>query len=250
MPCTITYDVIWTPPQGWPAGTVNIEAAIMADQDKTFMVEKGFSISTATMIAETSISETLTSDPNGIAAIQLNLDRIKDAGDGTLTKNITSISAKYLLPADGIEITGVLGIGGNAVWDEESGNFTVVFDTAIQPDNTPVAYILVRNDASALETRSVGVACLSIEDDQGQNIPEETQNSISFMRGNTDGSIEVDIGDASWIAQFRVGKRNLDQIRPVNAASVSHDTGGDVVDIGDASWVAQYRVGKLNEYYK
>jgi len=82
------------------------------------------------------------------------------------------------------------------------------------------------------------------------NVLEEQPNSITFKRGDTDNSGIVDIGDASWIAQYVVGMRTLDEINALNAASVSHGDGdGDWIDIGDASWIAQCVVGMRDAYF-
>ena len=72
-----------------------------------------------------------------------------------------------------------------------------------------------------------------------------------FRRGDVNGDGSVNIIDAMFGAQYLVGLRPIEQIRPLNLASVKHDgENGDVMNIIDCMFIAQYCVEIRNCYYE
>ena len=52
-------------------------------------------------------------------------------------------------------------------------------------------------------------------------------------------------------AQYLVGLRPIEDIRPLNMAGVRHDgSGGDVMTMLDCIYIAQYAVGMRDSYFE
>ena len=80
----------------------------------------------------------------------------------------------------------------------------------------------------------------------GMNVPAESVQTFTFLRGDTTGNGVVDINDAMFIAQNITDPTNrpLSDIDIVNAASVMYDgTFGDIINITDAMFIAQKVTG-------
>ena len=87
--------------------------------------------------------------------------------------------------------------------------------------------------------------------DAGVNvIPQEATQLLTFQRGDIDCKGEVNIIDAMFGAQYLVGLRPVEDIRPLNMASVRHDNGGDIKNIIDCMYIAQYVVGLRDCYFE
>ncbi|MBI4334394.1 MAG: hypothetical protein HY673_24330 [Chloroflexi bacterium] len=59
----------------------------------------------------------------------------------------------------------------------------------------------------------------------------------------------MDSNDALFIAQFRVGTRDLSTMNAENAASPQHNSPWDIIDIADALFINQMQVGMRNEFF-
>ncbi|MBI4331043.1 MAG: S8 family serine peptidase [Chloroflexi bacterium] len=60
---------------------------------------------------------------------------------------------------------------------------------------------------------------------------------------------DVDMNDAMFIAQYRVGIRPLSDLNAVNAASPQHNEPYDKIDMNDALFISQYRVNLRDEFF-
>ena len=88
-----------------------------------------------------------------------------------------------------------------------------------------------------------------IADTDGNTISEHGPLGLALQRGDVNGNGVVDIIDAMFGAQYLVGMRTVDEIGPLDMASVRHDDGGDRMDIIDCMYIAQYVVGLRDCYY-
>ncbi|MFC2035265.1 beta strand repeat-containing protein [Chloroflexota bacterium] len=247
---------------GGDSTSINITITSLFDKNNVTIIatSANASVTIITPVAETSLTEGLSSNVADVVVVKVNIDRIKDPSDNS-TANITGGIGSYTAtissaPGGGIEILDVHGMlpSDNLTFDNVTGIFTVT--TVVSPfqaDTTTVAEIVVRLIGSTATSHDLTVTFNSIgaAGEPGLNVPEEQPNSMAFRRGDTDGSGTIDIGDASWIAQNVVFIRTLAQMNAINAASVSHgDEDGDKIDIGDASWVAQYVVFIRDAYFE
>jgi hypothetical protein len=204
----------------------------------------------ASLAAETSISEAM--DTDGVVVIRVNIDRIKDPATGEtaiIPGGIASFTASVTTgPAGGVEVLGVRGVSpfDSPGYDPVTGILSAVSSSPQQPKNTTVAMLVVRLTGDALTSCNLTVSFQEIiaSDPPNMNVPGEAPDSLTFQRGDANGDGAVNIFDAMYIAQYVVGNRTLDQLRPVNSASVNFGgTGGDMLNIFDAMYVAQYVVG-------
>jgi len=242
--------------------SINVTITSLYDKDNTTIpaIPVNANVEIIDLIAETSLNQTLSSNTTDVVVVNVNIDRTKDPVDDS-TANITGGIGSYSATASGIPGNSIqfLTVFGVSPFDGPTFNATTgVFGVTsvgspIQASNTTIAEVVAILTGNT--TTSVNLT-ISFQDiiaagNPSLNIPEEHSNSLIFLRGDTDGNGDVDIGDASWIAQYVVGMRTLSQLNALNAASVSHDgASGDIIDIGDSSWIAQYVVGMRNGYFE
>jgi len=212
------------------------------------------------LVAETSLAQGLSSNITDVIVVNVNIKRTKDSFTDK-TAPIPGGISSYAATANGTpgSVIECLTVNGVSPFNEPSFNATTgVFSvdnvtSPIQAANTTVAEVVVILTGNTTTSVNLTIFFQDIiaAGNPGLNVPEESAQTLIFLRGDTDGSGMVDIGDASWIAQYVVGMRTLAQINALNAASVSHDgASGDIIDIGDSSWIAQYVVGMRNGYFE
>jgi hypothetical protein len=112
-----------------------------------------------------------------------------------------------------------------------------------QPNNTPIAKLVVKLTGDCLTTCTLGVAFQQIiaASNPALNVPEQSPNSMSFLRGDASGDGHVNIADAMFIAQYTVSLRTLGDLNGINAAGVNA-ANPDIINIVDAMFIAQYTV--------
>ena len=82
-------------------------------------------------------------------------------------------------------------------------------------------------------------------------MPQDEPQVLTFQRGDINRDGQVNIIDAMFGAQYLVGIRTIEQINPLNMASVHYDgEDGDVMDIVDCMYIAQYVVGLRDCYFE
>ncbi|MFC2022586.1 hypothetical protein ACFLTL_00270 [Chloroflexota bacterium] len=212
-------------------------------------------VSVFPLVAETSL--VMEEDTDDTMVVTVYIERIKDiTSDLTepIPGDIGSYSATATTPPE-IEILGVRGVTpyDSPTFNPGTGVFSASSVSPEQPTHSPVAKLVLRLNGSCLAASLLQVAFQEIisATDPGINVPEESPNSLSFLRGDArDSDGVVNIVDAMFIAQYTVGLRTLGEINGVNAACVRHDTPGDKTNIVDAMFIAQYTVGLRDENFE
>ncbi|GEM_PF-4295660 len=257
---SITYNVLWTPPLGWPVGNYNITTVINANGTQLFTKQSTVFVLQSSLMAETGISQGISANVANVIALKASINRIKSATDNTtanISGGIGSYSATVMgAPANAVQFLTVYGVApfNSPTFDNVTGVFGVpVVSSPIQANNTPVAEIVAILTGSS--TTNVNLTqsfqLIGSAGTPGLTATEEMPNTMMFVRGNAKADDPVDIFDALFIAQYIVGQKTLAQLNPLNAASVKHDgPNGDVIDIFDALFIAQLIVGQKNSFYQ
>ncbi|MFC2071784.1 FG-GAP-like repeat-containing protein [Chloroflexota bacterium] len=209
------------------------------------------------MLAETSICQAL--DTNEVVVVKVNIDRIKDVSTGNTTEvpgGIGSYTATLSsTPSSGIEVLAVHGVSpfDSPTFNYLTGVFSVDNVTSpIQADNTTVAEIVLRLTGGSLNSHDLTVTFQAIgaAGEPGLNVPEEHDNTITFLRGDADGDGKISMADAMSAAQFYVKVKTLEQLNALNAGNVKYDgSSGDKISMSDAMFIAQYYVKLRDDYF-
>ncbi len=199
-----------------------------------------------TLVAETSY--TLIKDTDNIIAIQLVINHAKSSIDGTtqpVPGGIASYQALLSYNPAGIEVIGVRGVApfDTPAFDPATGIVSADATTPLIPSDSPIVKIIIRLKGSALTQYPLIITFQSIMSGgtPGMNVPAESAQTITFLRGDADGNGVVTIVDAMFLLQYASNNRLLSEVNPVNAASVMYDgASGDVISIVDAMFVLQF----------
>lgn len=256
-PSSITYNVAWTPPAGWPGGNYQIDTTIKASGQTFTQASSTFTLQVG-LLAETSISQALDIATNA-TGVRVNINRIKNPTDNstaTIPGGIGSYTARASsAPASGIQFLVVKGVPpfGNPTFDNVTGSFSLA--TVSSPPQAPTTVALVipilTGNATTSYSLTVVFEAIGAAGQAGLNVPEERSNSITLLRGDAwvDGAVTVT--DSLAIKQLLVGQLTLSDINPLNAATPNHDgAGGDKISITDALAIEQFKVGQINAYYQ
>ncbi|MBI4330027.1 MAG: PKD domain-containing protein [Chloroflexi bacterium] len=198
----------------------------------------------------------------GYAVIRARINRLKNGAEVfAIGDGIGSYDAYVTYVAAGVTVVGV---------DIEApfGSPTVTAGTgrtdfnASQAGGSPapmldVARLRVRLPGSSEFPYTVTLNFNSIARVSGGGTVEQAGPAGAvFRRGDANGNGVVDMTDALFIAQYRVGIRGLGtdalSVNPVSAASVKPDDDGtgDKIDMNDALFIAQFRVGIRNASFQ
>jgi hypothetical protein len=215
-------------------------------------------------VAETALAQGI--ETGDVAVVQVKINRGKNPVNGStvaIPGGISAFSATASSAAAtgnklgafaGMEFSGVVESPPylNPTYDATTGVFGVSnVASPEQPSNSTVAKLKIKLTGDKDTTYNLNVTFNQITAvTGGANIPEDSAKTIAFKRGDTNGNGVVDVFDAMFIAQYIVGNRTIDTIRPVNAACVKHDTGGDRIDVFDAMFIAQMIVGIRNSRFE
>ena len=209
------------------------------------------------MVAETLISEKRDSD--GVVVIPCGVNRIKDVVTeetipGVLIKSYQQASVTYN-PA-GIEVISVrpgdLPFNAPVVNIDNPGGYTTLSQSAVSGSEPPftIANLVPRLVGCALNSYELTLDFSTIVNTNGGEMRDEKKQILTVMRGDVNGDGVVNIIDAMFGAQYLVGLRPIEQIRPLNLASIKHDgENGDVMNIIDCMFIAQYCVGLRDCYF-
>jgi len=211
------------------------------------------------MVAETETR--IAVDGDGVVVIEAVINRIKDGTSGETATDYGGITGYRMSievePTGGVELVDVRGVAPFGVLDwidkDELEFWCYDAQTPLQPDNSVVAKIVLRLTGDAVTPYDVNIKFDSIiaGEPAGLNIPEEEENSHSFLRGDANNDGMVNIFDAMYIAQYTVDLRGIEELNILNAASVRRDgVIGDKIDIFDAMYLAQYTVDLRNTYFE
>jgi len=205
------------------------------------------------LVAETSATQI--QDTDGVIVVQLMIDRAKNSADGStqpVPGGIASYQVQLAYDTAGIEIVGERGgaspFANTPTWDPATKILSGISTSASDPNNSVIAKLVVRLKGSALVSYPLTITYQRIMSAgaPGMNVPAESVQTFTFLRGDTTGNGVVDINDAMFIAQNITDPTNrpLSDIDIVNAASVMYDgTFGDIINITDAMFIAQKVTG-------
>jgi uncharacterized protein YjdB len=243
--------------------SINIFITSLGDKDgnpiSATPVNAGVTIETG-LKAETSVSQGLSSSVYEVVVLRSNINRIKLTSDDStidVPGGIGGYSATVTgAPSDTIHFLTVYGVPpyNNPSFDNVTGIFTVsAVASPTQANNTTVAEIVpvLTGNVTTSVTLTVAFQTISAAGQPGLNIHEEHSNIISLTRGDSHEGEGITIADSLTIKQYLVGQLRLNQINPLNAASVVHDEStGDKISIGDALFIEQYLVGQRDAYFR
>ncbi|NVM22738.1 MAG: ABC transporter substrate-binding protein [Desulfobacterales bacterium] len=208
------------------------------------------------VVAETSIAEE--QDWDEAAVIQGNITRVKDSTTGETISGIpiAAYEARALYNPAGIRMLTVRP--GDAPFDnpdfiiDNPSGVTSFWQSTVAGSEPPVsvARLVPRLIGCALDNYDLEVTFDRIADPDGNEIPQEAPQSLTFQRGDITGDGVVNIIDAMFGAQYLVGLRPVEDIRQLNMASVRHDDSGDIKSIIDCMFIAQYVVGIRDCYFE
>lgn len=216
------------------------------------------------LVAETSLAPCVEPPVNGLAMLEVNLNKVYDL-DTSLEVTPADGIGEYsvTLAYDGENGINILAVEGVAPFSEVTPGIddaagTTEFGaslTAAGP-NPPVtlARFAPRLIGSAGDTYTITLIFTVINDGEGGDIDQEIPAPVmNLRRGDVQGDGDVDITDAMFVAQYLVGLRDPGEggFYIINGASVKHDSvEGDRIDIVDAMYIAQHKVGMRDEYFE
>jgi len=254
---------------GDDASALNLTVIDMVDSDAnpiSYGVDDG-TFTVTPIVAETSLGQELKNPDNrsSVIWVPVNIDRAKD---GVTGENISGIEidsynaeASYLYdPPDGMEMLKV--DPGDAPFDDPASeihnndpgdDWTEFSQDPAGSAEAPlsVARLVVRLIGSAYATHNLTVNFDSIMATIGEELVQESPAVATYQRGDACEDGEVTMIDATWIGQYLVGSRSLDELGALNAACPSHDVaGGDKITMTDALFIAQFCSGARDEYYE
>ncbi len=254
---------------GGDASALDLTVREMVDPDANPLscsVDDG-TFTVTPIVAETSLGQELESpaDPSSVILVPVNIDRAKD---GVTGENISGIEidsynaeASYLYdPPDGMEMLEV--DPGDAPFDDPvseihnndpGDDWTVFSQDPAGSAEAPlsVARLVVRLIGSAYNTHNLTANFDSIMATIGEELTQESPAVATYQRGDACVDGEVTTTDATWVGEYLVGSRSLDELGALNAACPSHDgDNGDKIKISDAMFIAQFCSGARDEYYE
>jgi hypothetical protein len=201
-------------------------------------------------IAKTSISQI--QDGDGVVVIPASIDSIIDPMGGGDAPGISigSYQARALYNPTGIQMLNVRP--GDPPFDSPIFNIDNPGGNTTSGDEPPttVARLVPILTGCTFDTFDLEVTFDLISDSNGGEIQQLAPQTLTFQRGDVNGNGEVNIIDAMFGAQYLVGLRPVQDIRPLNMASVHHNgSNGDMKNIVDCMYIAQYVVGIRDCYF-
>ncbi|MBI4330237.1 MAG: hypothetical protein HY673_03015, partial [Chloroflexi bacterium] len=201
--------------------------------------------------------------PDGIIRIEVRVSRVFNPATGldvAVPRGIGAFDGQAIFDRWGINILDARGAGDfaggtstNMQYPVGSSLGTVSFagyQTSGNPQ-PPAALVQLtpRLTGSSAIAYNLDVSFFTISDVLGGELRPDGAKSLSFRRGDARADGVLNMTDALYIAQSRVGIRALgldplNNTHPVNAASVKIDdlVNGDKMDMNDALYIAQFRV--------
>ena len=132
---------------------------------------------------------------------------------------------------------------GNTSFDQDlgAGNGTA------PPIN--VARFVPRLVGNATTQYTLTVTFDRIYDPDNADLPTGEPQTLTFLRGDVQGDGDVDVFDRMYGSQYLAALRTIDQINPLNMASVRHDSGGDKMSVFDSMFISQHLAALRDAYY-
>ncbi len=193
-------------------------------------------------------------DSSGYAVLQARIGPVKSTPTDDYQPFLNSLGAfdarlsygSSALTVTKITVTEPFAYGATNL---NAGGSTTYFNAFLASATGPVPPLAVAELRVHLKDgmdspRTVMLDFVTIADNQGEVLEQETPARLQLLRGDADNDGAVTIKDAMAIAQYLAGGRASSTegpaFNPVNAASVHPDgPEGDRIDIKDAMEIAQ-----------
>ncbi|MBN2238635.1 MAG: Ig-like domain-containing protein, partial [Dehalococcoidales bacterium] len=216
-------------------------------------------VSITSSVAEISSRQMLNKD--NIAVVQLSIDRIKAPGSGdtvNLAGGLGSFAGKFTMLDGNMEILKVLPASGftNMVYDLQAGTFSADAISPDQPNNTPVAELVVKLTGNATDKNHLKVEFTSIKNASGDvDVPGEAPLEMAFLRGDLYDDPthpdEVNLDDSYVAAMIYLTKFDPSPYLVVNGAGAYHEQGKELgVDLDDSYVLAMRYLTKFDIYFQ
>ncbi|MBI4332557.1 MAG: family 16 glycosylhydrolase [Chloroflexi bacterium] len=200
---------------------------------------------------------------DGIARLDVRISRIINPSTGAdvpAARGIGAFDGTVSFDKSGISVLEVTGYGAfagslttNIRNDTGKAMFNGIQVSANPQPPVTLVQVTPRLSGSSATSYGLQVSFSTISDVLGAEMPQDAARSLSLLRGDARADGVVNIADAMFIAQYRVGIRGLgtgdNDVNSINAASPRHHEGGDKIDMTDALFIAQMRVGLRDAFY-
>jgi hypothetical protein len=191
-------------------------------------------------------------DSDNAAGTTASIIQVRDSWGNPAVINIKSYAANLSYNSGLINVLGVrhkASFPGSETIDNVAG--ITVFDGAAAagvPCPCDLSFLTLRLMGTALQQATATLTFTDIRDPADNLINQSTPPPQNvFLRGDAKADGMVDISDVLYICQYLIGLRNVgpgvDEVHPVNAASVRYDGAYDKISISDALFIAQYLAG-------
>ncbi|MBI4330439.1 MAG: hypothetical protein HY673_04060 [Chloroflexi bacterium] len=197
---------------------------------------------------------------------------LSDGSSFNPTGGIASYSASAGYASAGINILEVTGyapyVNPTVAYNNAGGTTTYSLNLPAGGNQAPfdVALLIPKLIGAATNRYDLTLDFTAMNAGDGSPITQQASVTIrDILRGDaaknlnnfTTSDLTVNMTDAMFIAQFRVGIRFLETLNPLAAASVRYDypsageptLKGDKINIQDAMFIAQYRVNIRDASY-
>ena len=241
---------------GWSAGTYYSRGDVDCG---THTFQSGVrSFTLTSVVAETTIEPIETLNDKFIV-IPVTVTRIKDAVTGETVTGIAiaNYQVRALYDPAGVYMVGVTGGDppfDNPVYsiDNEQGLITFGQDagTGLEPPLT-LALVAPRLVGCANDTYLIEVSFDYVEDPYGTQIPHDMPKYIISQRGDINGDGNITEDDITIGDQYLSGQLTINEIKPINMASVHHDMPmGDRCKKQDTQDIDKFLKGRLDCYFE
>ncbi|MBI4331240.1 MAG: PKD domain-containing protein [Chloroflexi bacterium] len=193
----------------------------------------------------------------GYAVVRARINRLKNGAEVfAISDGIGGYDAYAAYDAAGVAVVGVDGEAGfgtpTVTLASARTDFSASGGAPLPPAD--VARLRLKLTGSAAAAYTVTLNFNSITRTGGGAVTQSGAATATFRRGDANSNGTVDMTDALFIAQYRVGIRGLGtdtlSVNAVNAASVKPDDAtGDRIDMNDALYIAQFRVQLRDESF-
>ncbi|MBI4332117.1 MAG: S8 family serine peptidase [Chloroflexi bacterium] len=233
------------PPEAntWGAGKLNVYSAFAKVEVK--------------LVANSTVPDTSLLPPldviSGWAATTVKIEAVKNyytgesiGGPAPIPGGVGSYAATADYSSAGVQMQSVHAVAPFGVTSQITSTRTTL--TGSQTGGQPqpplsVAKLVPGLIGSATQSYQATLSFQRIRSTGGDNYTPEAPYVSTWQRGDARAEGEVNMNDALFIAQYRVGTRGLGEttalVHPVNAASPQRD---EKITINDALFIAQYRV--------
>ena len=162
---------------------------------------------------------------------------------------VTLTNVKVPVKPKGVKVSGTITSYGSAsesvtVQLIEAGHTEPAYEAIVTGNSVDYSFETVPAGTYTLKVMKKGHAPWTENITVGSSAV--TKDVTVYMYGDVNRNGEVTVTDASWVRQYLVGKKTLDEYQLLLA---DVNKSGDI-SVSDASWIRQSLVGIRNEYYE